>query len=114
MALDQWRSANLNRYSGGRAAGLKHAYRYGLNTVNNVFMNTIVSPSPTNPFINTIENVASPIILAGGLTPENINNAVKITSPYGVDVSGGVETAPGQKDSQKVVNFIQQAKKMAE
>lgn len=51
-----------------------------------------------------------PIILAGGLTPNNVGEAVGQTQPYGVDVSGGVEQAPGQKDQQKVIKFIKHAK----
>jgi phosphoribosylanthranilate isomerase len=51
-----------------------------------------------------------PIILAGGLNPENIRRAVAETSIYGVDVSGGVERAPGIKDAQKIESFIQAAK----
>jgi phosphoribosylanthranilate isomerase len=55
-----------------------------------------------------------PIILAGGLTSENITIAVNTTLPYGVDVSGGVEMSPGQKDPKKVVDFIKHAKMMTE
>lgn len=51
-----------------------------------------------------------PIILAGGLTPNNIAAAVATTRPYGVDVSGGVEVSPGKKDPQKVADFIKNAK----
>jgi phosphoribosylanthranilate isomerase len=51
-----------------------------------------------------------PIILAGGLTPDNVARAVATTSPYGVDVSGGVEAAPGRKDRHKVRMFIHNAK----
>ena len=51
-----------------------------------------------------------PIILAGGLNPENIRRAVAETSIYGVDVSGGVERAPGIKDAQKIESFIRAAK----
>ncbi|MFO1388973.1 phosphoribosylanthranilate isomerase [Cellvibrio sp.] len=47
-----------------------------------------------------------PIVLAGGLTPENVASAIQATHVYGVDVSGGVESAPGKKDSQKVEQFI--------
>jgi phosphoribosylanthranilate isomerase len=53
---------------------------------------------------------ARPIVLAGGLTPENIALAVQSTQVYGVDVSGGVESAPGKKDAQKVEQFIRNAK----
>jgi phosphoribosylanthranilate isomerase len=51
-----------------------------------------------------------PVILAGGLTPENVEGAIAQTSPYGVDVSTGVERAPGIKDHEKVRQFIARAK----
>lgn len=47
-----------------------------------------------------------PLILAGGLTPENVGRAVKQTGAYAVDVSGGVEAAAGVKDADKVRQFI--------
>lgn len=47
-----------------------------------------------------------PIVLAGGLSPENVTDAIQATSVYGVDVSGGVESAPGKKDHNKIISFI--------
>jgi phosphoribosylanthranilate isomerase len=53
------------------------------------------------------------LILAGGLTAENVTDAVQTVTPWGVDVSTGVETAPGKKDPLKVKRFIERARAAA-
>jgi len=51
-----------------------------------------------------------PLILAGGLKPENVGEAVRVVQPYAVDVSSGVELRPGVKDPKKVFEFVKNAK----
>ena len=53
---------------------------------------------------------AKPLVLAGGLTAANIADAIQTTQVYGVDVSGGVESAPGKKDHGKITSFINNAR----
>ncbi|MCE8037312.1 phosphoribosylanthranilate isomerase [Halomonas sp. MCCC 1A11062] len=50
-------------------------------------------------------NLAKPVILAGGLGPDNVAQAIERVRPYAVDVSGGVEAAPGRKDSGLLAAF---------
>lgn len=54
---------------------------------------------------------SKPLILAGGLTPDNVGEAVKRLRPYAVDVSTGIESAPGIKDQQKMQRFVDEVRR---
>lgn len=55
--------------------------------------------------------LGKPLILAGGLTPDNVAEAVRRVRPYAVDTAGGVESAPGKKDHAKLRSFVENAKR---
>jgi phosphoribosylanthranilate isomerase len=58
----------------------------------------------------TKNQTGRPLILAGGLTPGNVREAVRLVNPWAVDVSSGVEEAPGIKNAAAMRRFIEQAK----
>ena len=51
--------------------------------------------------------IVQPLIIAGGLDPENVDSAITQLSPYAVDVSSGIESSPGLKDTGKMTEFMQ-------
>jgi phosphoribosylanthranilate isomerase len=52
-----------------------------------------------------------PVVLAGGLTPDNVFDAILATLPWGVDVSSGIECAPGVKDGDRMRRFVEQVRR---
>ena len=56
------------------------------------------------------QEFGKPIFLAGGLTPENVAEAVRKVQPFGVDASSGVEIEPGRKDAEQMRTFVAEAK----
>jgi len=58
------------------------------------------------------ENIPLPLILAGGLNPENVASAVETVKPYAVDVSSGVESEPAIKDHKKIEQFIKEVQRV--
>lgn len=54
------------------------------------------------------KNLSKPLVLAGGLNPDNVRNAIDAVAPFAVDVSGGVEMSKGVKDAEKVLSFIKE------
>jgi phosphoribosylanthranilate isomerase len=55
----------------------------------------------------------APVILSGGLTPENVAHGIAVVRPYAVDVASGVEASPGIKDPEKAQAFVQAAQEVA-
>lgn len=59
------------------------------------------------------KDVSRPLVLAGGLTPDNVAEAIARVRPYAVDVSGGVEASKGVKDAEKIRAFVAQCRSVA-
>lgn len=57
-----------------------------------------------------VERSPVPVFLAGGLNPENVEEAIRYVRPAGVDVSSGVESSPGIKDKDKLANFVKKVR----
>jgi len=53
-----------------------------------------------------------PLILAGGLAPENVAEAVAAVRPWGVDGSSGLEVAPGEKSPEKIRQFVEEVRRV--
>ncbi|RBI61526.1 phosphoribosylanthranilate isomerase [halophilic archaeon] len=60
---------------------------------------------------DAVADLDSPVVLAGGLTPENVAEAVDAVDPFAVDVASGVEATGGRKDADAVESFVENARK---
>ncbi len=56
-----------------------------------------------------VEGLTAPVVLAGGLTPDNVAEAIETVRPFAVDVASGVEAEPGRKDPDSVADFVRRA-----
>ncbi|MFO1022148.1 MAG: phosphoribosylanthranilate isomerase [Planctomycetales bacterium] len=65
---------------------------------------------PWKDLAGELNSLPVPVILAGGLTPSNLRQAIETVQPWGVDTAGGVESAPGRKDLNLVREFIRAAR----
>lgn len=88
------------------------AWRAGL-FLYDAFVDGFGGGGVTAPWALIGRRAARPFLLAGGLTPENVAQAIALTRPDGVDVASGVERAPGQKDAARVAAFVQAARAAA-
>lgn len=58
-----------------------------------------------------VRNISLPVIVAGGLNPDNVSELISQVKPMGVDVSSGVELSPGIKDPEKIRNFVRNVRR---
>ena len=59
-----------------------------------------------------IETLEKPVLIAGGLTPENVQEAIKFCKPFGVDVNSGCRAKDGGRDKKKVEKFVKKVREI--
>ncbi len=67
-------------------------------------------PLDWSRIVDVIEGIQMPVVLAGGLTPSNVAQAIALSGAAAVDVSSGIESAPGVKDPERMYLFVQNAR----
>ncbi|BCW94709.1 MAG: phosphoribosylanthranilate isomerase [Fimbriimonadales bacterium] len=87
-----------------------HAERFVLDTYHPTLLGGTGVAQDWTRLRTVCARAPKPIMLAGGLTPETVADAIRTARPAGVDVSSGVEAAPGRKDPDRVRQFIRNAK----
>lgn len=111
MLLDAVLPGSANGLSGG--TGTKIDWELARSVVRNGEIGAARSAQGDGPVLSSEALYPMPVILAGGLTPENVAEAVDVVAPWAVDVSGGVELGDGSgKDLEKVRAFVKAAKKL--
>ena len=102
---------NLDQYSMSANDFSKHFDAIVLDSISNGMGGTGITHnwSRSNEIRKIVE--PTPLILAGGLTPTNVSDAINIVQPFAVDVSTGVEKEPGKKDHSKIKLFINESKR---
>lgn len=92
------------------AAWAQHVERFLLDTYDPHQIGGTGKRMDWNVAAEVCASTPRPVLIAGGLTPDNVAEAIRTVHPAGVDISTGVETSPGKKDHDKVRAFIQTAR----
>jgi len=102
--LELWRALNPDEFK-FQISGFRFD-RYLLDSYDPLTIGGTGETCDWNHAREIIQTLKLPVLLAGGLTPDNVTEAIQVAHPWGVDVSSGVEIEPGVKDIAKVEAFI--------
>lgn len=126
VSCEIWKGVHLPASDQGQVQvqeTLADINRYDLSGADKILLDTVVKTkdgekrggtgktADWNAAAELVTLTQKPVILAGGLTPDNVARAIETVNPAGVDLSSGVESAPGIKDHDKVRTFVRNARK---